>query len=380
MKAVSLKRVPALQLLLSMGADVNLLSNDGESALWIAVRNGSHDIVRILLKAGAVTHDLNRRGKMMNLIDMATKKGYTDIAEMLCKAGAPRQAAGHLCTHSSLDMLTAAGRKRVDISKELIRQGGNMNRKPDGWSSPFALACRRGSSIAAITPINAGLDLDSQTRFSPLPLFIAAAAHLIKVVEFLLQEGANINQLNSRGQTALLFTLNFVNVGNQASYARATRMVKKLTLAGISVNVRDIDRRTALGMACWKGLTSIVKILLKAGADISIPSLGPLDVQLSGSKFRSQYLPLELAARAGHEDIVQLLLAKGANWRSLKHGKAIATSHSVLVKHWFADDDDGDEETTLLGCEPPEIQPGVPSAQGTMMYLLLISYFLTLLE
>lgn len=370
MEAVSQKRVPALQLLLSMGADVNILSSDGDSALRIAVHNGSHDIVNILLKAGAGTHDLSRGGQTVNLIDLATKKGHADIAEMLNKAGAPRQAADHLCADSSLEMLTAARRNRVDISKELIRQGRNMNMTREDRSSPFALACRRGSSKAAITLINAGLDLNLQTRYNPLPLFCAAGEYLIEVVEVLLQKGANINQLDFRGQTALLFMLIDVSVWDQTSYAQGTCMAKKLTLAGINVNVMSKSRYTALGIACWGGLTRIVKILLEAGADISIPSVGPYDLsELSRSKKMSQYLPLELAARAGHEHIVQLLLAKGANWRSLKHEKAIATSHAVLVKHWFADDDDGDEETPFSGWAPPEIQLKVPSAQGTLIYL-----------
>lgn len=369
-EAVSQEQVPTLQLLLSMGADASILSSNGDSALWIAVHNGSHDIVNILLKAGAGTHDLSRGGQMVNLIDLATKKGYADIAEMLNKAGAPRQAADHLCADSSLEMRTAVRRNRVDISKELIRQGGNMNMTKEDRSSPFALACRRGSSKAAITLINAGLDLNLQTRYNALPLFCAAAGCLIEVVEVLLQKGANINQLDSEGQTALLYTFKYVNVVDQTSYARGTCMVKKLTSAGINVNVVSKSWYTALGTACRGGLTRIVKILLEAGADSSIPSVGPHDLPyLSRFEYKSQYLPLELAARAGHERIVQLLLAKGANWRSLEHEKAIATSHAVLVKHWFADHDDGDEETTFSGCAPPEIKLKVPSAQGTLIYL-----------
>lgn len=62
MEAVSQEQAPALKLLLSIGADVNILSSNGHSmllALWTAAENGSRDIVNILLKASAVTDDLN---------------------------------------------------------------------------------------------------------------------------------------------------------------------------------------------------------------------------------------------------------------------------------------------------------------------------------
>lgn len=368
MQAVSLKRVRALQLLLSMGADVNILSGDGDSALRIAVSNGSLDIVNILLEAGAVTDDLNQRGQMVNLIALATRKGYADIAEMLCRAGAPKKAAGYLRANSSLSMRTAAELNRVDILKETIGQGGNVNMIEEGWSSsPFALACLCGSSKAAMTLINAGLDLDGQMHLLPPSLFCAALKHLTEVVEVLRQRGADINQLNFRGQTALLFTLHQGDIGCITSYVQAASMIKKLTLAGINVNAKDNGGNTALGMACCRGLTGLVNTLLEAGADVSIPSIEPYDPQcIIRPENRSHYLPLELAARAGHGDIVELLLARGADWRLLKHEKAIATSHGVLVKHWFADDYDGDEETTFLGCEPPEIQLKVPSAQGSL--------------
>ena len=129
-----------------------------------------------------------------------------------------------------------------------------------------------------------------------------------------------------------------------------------------------MDCHTALGVACWHGFTDVVKSLLEAGADVSIPSLesqrNRWEIE-EDSDNRIRYLPLELAARAGHEDIVQVLLAKGADWRSLKQEKAIATSHAVLVRHWFADNDDADdEEPTFLGCEPPEAQLKVSCAQG----------------
>ncbi len=373
--AAFLEQAPALQLLLSMGADVNLCMIDGSSALQIAVEKGNIEMVKILLKAGAETRDLMsaREGQTMNLISSATQNRFTDIAELLLKAGAPKPAADELWTDSSFDMHTAAGQNRVDVLKGLIRQGGDVN-KADSYNSytPLFLACDWGSSEAAMLLIHAGADLNLQTKFYPPPLFCAAETGLIDTIQLILHKGADVNQLDIDGRTALLRMLDInqdfpVDLLDQTRYDQTVWIVKRLISAGINVNVVDVDGHTALGVACWHWFTDVVKSLLEAGADISIPSLENRDSWETeeGSDNRIRYLPLELAARAGHEDIVQLLLAKGANWRSLKQAKAIATSHAVLVRHWFADNDDADDEAiTFLGCEPPEAQLKVSCAQG----------------
>ena len=379
--AVIRNQASAVQLLISMGADVNLRTNDGDSALLLAVRSGELAIVDILLRAGAATHDLSfKESPTINLIMLATHTGYARIAEMLYKVGAPKPAADHKCANSRFNMVTAARQNRVDILKELIRQGRDVNAVPkDSWSLT-ALACRWGSSEAAILLINAGADLRSQAVSSPPPLSCAAEAGLTNVIQVLLQKGADVNQISPKGQTAMLCMLdgwrmtNPTNLELRTKYNRTVWITKELILAGSDVNVVDKDGHTALGMACCQGYTSIVEMLLEAGADISIPSREHHEGSWSThsetdarSAAGLRYLPLELAAKAGHEDIVQLLLAKGADWRSLRQQKAIATSHTVLVTHWFADEGiSDDEETIFLGCEPPEAQLKASFPQGAI--------------
>ena len=227
-----------------MGADVDLCETDGSSALQIAVHEGKIEMVDILLRAGAGTHDLNCswESQPVNLIDSATQNGYADIAELLLKAGAPKPTADQQCTNSGLGMLPAAAQNRVDILTELIHQGGDVNESLGNTShTPFSLACNRGSSDAAMLLINAGVDLKSQGGFKLPALFYAAQAGFTDVIQLILEKGADINQLDFNGCTALLRMLDInqdipVNL-DQTRYDQTVWVVKRLISAGINVNV-----------------------------------------------------------------------------------------------------------------------------------------------
>ncbi|KAJ5663271.1 hypothetical protein N7507_004002 [Penicillium longicatenatum] len=74
-----------------------------------------------------------------------------------------------------------------------------------------------------------------------------------------------------------------------------------------NVSKNEIDKRansgfTALGIACYRGHLEIAKIMLQAGADMTIPTV-------DGST------PIFTAARNGHIEVVQLLINAGADFR-----------------------------------------------------------------
>ena len=79
----------------------------------------------------------------------------------------------------------------------------------------------------------------------------------------------------------------------------AKRLIEKGT--GIDVNARDQTFGTLLYVACEKGYTDIVQLLLDKGANVNQPA--------------NQYdwTPLMIASQKGNDEIVKILLAAGAN-------------------------------------------------------------------
>lgn len=82
MWAVHMQQLPLCQLLLSHGADPNIFSANGMSALLEAVQGRLYDIVSLLLEAGAQAHVPFGAGKMTPL-HVAASKGDAHLLRML---------------------------------------------------------------------------------------------------------------------------------------------------------------------------------------------------------------------------------------------------------------------------------------------------------
>jgi ankyrin repeat protein len=81
-------RLPAVERLLTAGADINALTPNLSDALMLAARNGHTGIVRRLLKTPI---DLDRRNdRDMTAEEWARSKGNTKIADLIAEARATR--------------------------------------------------------------------------------------------------------------------------------------------------------------------------------------------------------------------------------------------------------------------------------------------------
>ena len=122
------------------------------------------------------------------------------------------------------------------------------------------------------------------------PLMHAVLGGSQPVARLLIQEGANLNGVDSKGEAAL--------------YLVSSRGHQELTLLllehGADVNVRQHDGATPLFVASQKGHLDIVNALLSHGADVNAP-------KLHGAT------PLFIASLKRHLDIVSTLVSHGAD-------------------------------------------------------------------
>ncbi|MEE2839453.1 MAG: ankyrin repeat domain-containing protein [Acidobacteriota bacterium] len=140
----------------------------------------------------------------------------------------------------------------------------------------------------------------------------AARADSVEMVEALISTGADINAKNGEGKTA------YIQAGGRSSIARLLNRAQQKTLsdliaaaqngqiervhslsqAGVDVNTRTRDGRTALMNAAGRGQIEIVQALLDGGADVSLKTGTGITASMA-------------TAVAGHSEIVELLKQAG---------------------------------------------------------------------
>ena len=113
----------------------------------------------------------------------------------------------------------------------------------------------------------------------------------IAKVKDLLEQGVNVNAVDSEGHTALIF----------AAFNGHSEILLDLLTAGAKVDSRDVMGRTALMYGSTGPFPEAVKILLDKGAD---PNVVDSD---------EHFTALMHAAAEGHLEVVKVLMSHGAD-------------------------------------------------------------------
>ena len=143
-------------------------------------------------------------------------------------------------------------------------------------------------------------------------LHSAAYDGKLKIMEALINAGANVNKRNKEDETPL----------HKATWNRKTDAVQLLISSGAQINVANDKGNTPLHFAVTAQTSELTKLLIAAGADIEARS-NEIDViaqciDKSGNiNIASHWTPfLYAAARGDSHQVIQVLLDKGANRRS----------------------------------------------------------------
>ncbi|HEY5884363.1 MAG TPA: ankyrin repeat domain-containing protein [Pyrinomonadaceae bacterium] len=192
----------------------------------------------------------------------------------------------------------------------------------------FLRAASTSDEVAVSTFIAAGMSPNVQEPSTGGSALISAATRGdLDMVNALLRGGADVNQKDEKGFTALLRALQNdreeianllvarpeleVNAQGQGGAnalisfvaRQRTPAVVDLLNRGANVNLQDSEGDTALNIAVQRGNVDLVNLLLNKGADPNIKN------KLGGT-------PLMWAGVFGRKEIAQILLDKGADPRA----------------------------------------------------------------
>jgi ankyrin repeat protein len=190
--------------LLALGADANVTTSSGFRVLYIAAvaAKGSDRIVQELLNAGAqVNHVQKLPGNYFERVSSVSEGAARTLATLLLEKGADPNGRTWGDGAASTALAGACQYGNVQAAKELLQAGADPNL---GDRNPLSLALN--PMIFRTNPVSGdqGAKLVQFLKISALwsPIMRASWLGLDSVVQLLLEEGANLDDLQIAGMTA----------------------------------------------------------------------------------------------------------------------------------------------------------------------------------
>ena len=236
------------------------------------------DLQTVQSSIAEVSDDVRTSG----LID-AARNGRAEVVQWLIEHG-----GCYVNARDSEALFEAIEMGHFDVVKVLVEHGVNTNaRKPYYYGydrpTPLMVAAARGKEILRLLLEN-GADIDDKDDLGQTAIFFT---HRLAIVEILVDKGANVNVQDDKGRTPLMI---HAEKGNLA-------IVSYLVAHGADVHRKDTAGQTALRLT---GCLTIVEILVDGGANVNVQD----------DKGRT---PLMIHAGKSNKDIVSYLIAHGAD-------------------------------------------------------------------
>ncbi|KAI9773977.1 MAG: Ankyrin-2 [Geoglossum umbratile] len=328
--AVSKRQISTVEYLLRKGADVQASSLAGMTPLHLAVDGWEafdEDLVKLLLKYEAGVTARTSEGK--TVLHICASKKRENIMQLFLKRGADVNAK----TKSGDSALHIAVTERSgDMFLLLLHHGADIAAQNCGGATALHNAVRQGQLEMARILLERGADHKLRLNTGATTLHLAAP--YVRLIDLLLEHGAELEAVDSKGWTALFQAAHSKNwetavphlielgadtnrvdgSGNTLLHSVARNrdfgLVKMLGERGISVDRKNTEGDTLMHIAA-EGYNSVVKTLLEFGAD-------------PNSRDRIGRTPLHRAAAwsNGHEASMQTLIEAGAD-RGIKDDRGL---------------------------------------------------------
>jgi len=291
-----------IRLLLDAGADPNSTDPAGETALMTAVRVGDLDAVKVLLDAGAEV-DARDPAFQQTALMMAVREDHPQVVRLLVERGANVNAktrTGETPAWVLPNSVPGFGHG-VGIVRGGLPERGSRYTIP-GALTPLLYAARDGRLEAAKILVDARADLKSADANGITPLLMAITNNQVKVARFLIDHGAEINVSDWYGRTPLWAAVEVRNMDvDNASFENGVdrepvlELIQILLERGANPNTRtkesipirrfmlrppgslewvDFTGQTPFLRAAWAGDLTVMRLLLKYGADPKIATFG----------------------------------------------------------------------------------------------------------
>ncbi|XP_035701715.1 poly [ADP-ribose] polymerase tankyrase isoform X2 [Folsomia candida] len=301
-----------METLLKSGALVNATDGNGETPLHRCARSENTQGCKLLLSFGADINIVSHQGytaaqlSSSNLVKIIQEPPVVDLERQLLEAS----RTGDLDTgRNSTPLHFASGYNRVAVVEYLLQRGADFSSKDKGYLVPLHNAASYGHFEVTELLVSAGANVNAVDLWKFSPLHEAVAKGKYEIVKFLLKHGADPTKKNRDSMLPIDLCkdedIADLLVGNSALLEAAKKgnlaKVKKL-LTPENVTCRDTHGRnsTCLHLASGYNNLEVAEYLLEKAAQWNIEIVNRTD--------RGGLISLHNASSYGHLDIAALLI------------------------------------------------------------------------
>lgn len=274
------RRKDVVEMLMTTGADINLVDFTGNTPLQNALDSENVEIADILISKGANV-------QLGSSLHSACRKGYRRIVELIIHNGVDINKRDN---RGRTPLLIACSHVQEDIVNFLLDNSCDIHHSDKMGDTPLSAACRSGSKGIAQKLLSKGAKVNKATANGWTALMSACNLGYKTITDLLIQHGAKLNCTTNNGWTPLMFACGSVSASLVLSLIQKGADLFKVTTHGWS----------ALFMACEKGHYDIVTLLLRKNSNANLSD-------------RKGLTPLILACRTGNLRLCYRLIDNRAN-------------------------------------------------------------------
>jgi ankyrin repeat protein len=232
------------------------------SALFSAADANCVALATEILDDGASVDARDRLGARP--LSRAARFGHLAMVDLLVARGAPVNAR-NLAGATALYFAAEGG--HLPVVQRLVELGADVNLTGRSGISPIAAAAYTGSDPIVETLLAHGADERAPDETGKPPIVYATARARLDIVKRLLARNIDVNARYPHDLTLLMWAS---GADEKVPEADAIKVVTYLLDAGAHIDDRDARGRTALMIAAEGGRAELVALLLARGADPAI--------------------------------------------------------------------------------------------------------------
>ncbi len=250
-----------------VGADLDLKSWDGQTALMVALSHKNESFALKLIDCGADVSVKTDKGP--SALNLASQNNQVSVVEQIISKNISAEVINHQDKSGNTSLMLSSYFGNTKIVELLLEANAQVDITNPSRNASFCSPLQRVLQIGLVQE-NAN-DRSSRESTGSFALFLASSRGNTDIVDLLLKEGAGVDLQDSEGVTSLM---------RASYYGHIIKTTRSLLQYDADVDLQDKQGWSALMFAVTQNHESIAVLLARKRALINMQNASGTSSQL----------------------------------------------------------------------------------------------------